>query len=128
MMTDHDGGYVARRPRHQATDSEGPRVQVERGDGKQPGPIDAELLDLSRSGARLRIAAPLKVGETITLRLVDEKSGVELTRPSTVRWQRAEDDEIWSIGCMFAEHVEWETLGELFLNQILSTERPGQAR
>jgi hypothetical protein len=127
-MTDHDRGYVARRPRHPAAGCRGPCVRVERGAGGEPGPIDAELLDLSRSGARLRVAAPLKVGEAITVRLVDEKSGVELTRPSTVRWQRAEDDQTWSVGCMFTQHVEWETLGELFLNQILSTDRPGQVQ
>jgi hypothetical protein len=127
-MTGHDGGYVSRRPRHQSAGSAGPRVQVERGPGREPSPIDAELLDLSRGGTRLRVAAPLKVGEAITVRLVDEKSGVELTRPSTVRWQRAEDDQTWTVGCMFTQQVEWETLGELFLNNLLSTDPPRHAQ
>ena len=86
--------------------------------------MEAELLDLSRSGVRLRVAADLKVQEPITLRLHDEPSGLRLTRSATVRWKRPEQGDLWLVGCLFDEHVEWEMLGELFLNEVLSTGRP----
>jgi len=123
-MLDHEGGYIARRPRHRAAGSAGVRVRVERRPGSVPGTIDAELVDLSRSGIRLRAAVPLAVEESITVRLHHDVSGVGLTRAGTVRWRSRDQCGTWSVGCVFPQPLDWETLGELFLNQVLSTDPP----
>jgi len=116
--------HVARRPRHQAGDVASLRVEVERAPGSVPGCVDVELVDLSRTGVRLRSPVPLAEGETITVRLHDVQSRAQLTRSGTVRWTRPDRGDTWSIGCQFCESVDWETLGELFLADILSQEPP----
>ena len=117
-------GYVARRPRHLAAATVGVRVVVERVAPSQSEPVEVELLDLSRQGIRVRAAVPISVGETVTLRLHDENSGLGLTRRCAVRWRHPDRPGTWVIGCEFFERVEWETLGELFLNDVLSTDPP----
>jgi len=116
--------YVARRPRHQTGDVAPLRVEVERAPGSVPGSIDVELLDLSRTGVRLRSPVPLAEAEAITVRLHDDRSRPRLTRSGTVRWTRPDRDDTWSIGCQFSQSVDWETLGELFLAEFLSQEPP----
>ncbi len=112
---------IPRKPRHPAATGAGIRVEVERPAEAVPRTVEAELADFSRDGFRLLTAVPLEPGESITVRLHDANSGFNLTLPSTVRWQRIADDRSWSHGCMFARQVDWETLGELFLNGILDT-------
>jgi hypothetical protein len=116
--------YVARRPRHPAAGAEGTRVVIEPVAPASSEPIEAELLDLSRQGMRIRAAVPFSVGETIDVRINQPPPGPALRRRGTVRWRRPEAQGGWSIGCQFSEPVDWETLGELFLNDVLSTDRP----
>ena len=115
-------GYGPRRPRHDVTAAAGFPVEVERSAAKEPGPIEAELVDLSRGGYQLRTSVPLAKGESITLKLYDEKSGLRLALPGTVRWTRSRDGATWLQGCRTSSPIEWETLGELFLSEILATD------
>ncbi|MFH1922964.1 MAG: PilZ domain-containing protein [Planctomycetota bacterium] len=123
-MADDPREYVARRPRHQAVGSAAPRLEVERCPGGVPESVEAELLDLSRSGVRFRTAAPLSPGESILVRLAHDDSELLLVRSGAVQWIRGDQEGVYSVGCHFDQPVEWETLGELFLNGILSTDRP----
>ena len=116
--------YVARRPRHQAAGETGVSVVVERVAPGLSEPIGVELIDLSRGGVRFRAAVPLSVGETITVRIHDAESGLNLERRGAVRWKKPHQQGTWSIGCQFFERVDWETLGELFLSDVLSTDPP----
>ena len=116
--------HVPRHPRHQAVDAAQLQVEVERAGGKTRPAVQAELLDLSRDGIRLRVALPLMVRESITVRLRAEGSAVNVALPCTVRWRRPENDGTWSIGCESARQVDWETLGELFFSGVLATEPP----
>ena len=116
--------YVPRNPRHQTTETDGFRVKVERSSDKQPCRLEAELLDLSREGFRLRTPVPLVVQEPITLQLHIEESKFDLTLQATVRWQSPEDGETWLTGCLATRPVDWESLGELFINGILATVNP----
>ena len=123
-MGDQGPTYVARRPRHQAAGSATLRVTVDRASGSVPGSVEVELVDLSRTGGRLRSPVPLSEAEAITVRIHDESSGLWLRRLAAVRWTRPEGGDTWSIGCQFSQPVDWETLGELFLGEILSREPP----
>ena len=122
-MTDHEPGYVSRRPRHHVAGPAGPCLTVERSPGNAPESIEAELLDLSRSGVRFRTIIPLCVGESICVRLAHDESGLHLVRSATVCWTNSDRHGTWSVGCSFVEQVDWETLGELFLSGVLSTDR-----
>ena len=119
-MVDKYWEYIARKPRHRATDPAGLRAEVERSAGALPALVEAEVLNLSRDGIQLRLAVPLLAGESITVRLQHEKCEPSPTLSAAVRWRRPEEDQAWSAGCVFTRPVDWETLGELFLNELLA--------
>ena len=123
-MVDSPGGYISRRPRHRAALPAGLQVRIERVRESVSESVEVELLDLSRTGVRLRTPVPLAVGESITMRLQKEESGLRLTRSGTVRWTSVDQGGTWSAGCLFSQPVDWEELGELFLSGVLSTDRP----
>ena len=111
--------YIARGPRHEASRTTRFRVEIQRSAAGGSAPVEAQLVDLSRHGVRLQVAVPLTTEESVTVRLCDEPSGIDLTLPATVQWQSPEGDQGWSLGCLFDRPMEWETLGELFLNELL---------
>jgi hypothetical protein len=122
--------FVGRKPRHHVADAGDVSVRL---DCKGPIAADAEslpaeLIDFARNGARLRIAGgPERTcpapGEEVVLGLSSQKSGLNIRLPGAIRWQQAEGPGQWLIGCEFDEEVPLETLGELFLNEILSDGR-----
>jgi hypothetical protein len=61
------------------------------------------------------------VGESITVRLVDRESGLEVTRSATVSRRSPAREGKWSVGCMLTDLIDWEVFGELFLNEILAS-------
>jgi hypothetical protein len=115
--------YVPRRPRHATNADAQLRVEIQRPAGGSADLLQAELLDFSRHGFRLRTPVALALGEPIVMRLCNPKSGFRLEVPATVRWQRAEDGrDHWLLGCQTVQEVDWAILGELFLQRILATE------
>lgn len=114
--------YVLRRPRHPAAGEQGFPAAIRRATPESPIALAADLVDLSREGFRVRVAQPLEVGESLFLDLFEEQSGLSLTLPATVRWRLAEADGHWLLGCHSKRELEWETLGELFLNKVLLTD------
>lgn len=120
-MTDNFLQFVARYPRHQSAGKPELQIKICRSVG-EPRSLGAELVDFSRDGFRLRVGAPLIVNELVEVLVEDRNSPVELAISATVRWQRPESGERWLTGFKFNRSTDWETLGELFLNDILSTD------
>lgn len=119
-MSIDDWSFIGRRPRHQAT----LEVEVVRAAGGQAERLTAELIDLSRHGARLSAEAALAEDEPITIFLPKESTGLDLALSGAVRWRSREEASRWLYGCQFKEEVPLETLGELFLAGILSVQPP----
>ncbi len=114
--------FTPRRPRHPVTEAAAIDVSLERS-GQEPSClVAARLLDFSREGFRLRVPVRLTVQEAVTVRIRSENDGIDLALPGTVRWQRPDGDAAWLVGCAATRPADWETLGELFLHKILSTE------
>jgi hypothetical protein len=110
---------TARQPRHQAAPTAGLVVKIERASGSAPAEMDAQLADISRRGLRVKTCFPLQMNEAITVRIEHPASALSVVVAGVVRWQKGEEDN-WSIGCQFNSPLELATLGELFLNDILS--------
>lgn len=123
-MDEHPETYHARRPRHQAIASTTYCFHIERDPGNTSRSVDATLLDLSSSGAGLRVLQPLEVGEPIAIHLRQDTSRLLLTASGTVRWVSPDEQGGWLVGCLLDRPLDWETLGELFLEGVLSTDRP----
>lgn len=120
-MASSSSDYYPHPPRYPVADSAGLHVEVERL-GEISQVLQATLVDMSRNGFCLQVPAPLVREEPIVLRLCHQASGMALTVSATVRWHKKQNEGTWSIGCLAAEQIAWETLGELFLNGILSRE------
>lgn len=116
--------FSGRRPRHPVADDDAVSISVDWAIGTSAGG-DAQLVDLSRRGARLLVNVPPAENEPIVFRLADQRTGLDLSLPGAVRWLTKQVDDRWLIGCEFHTEVPLETLGELFLCGILS-DRPSE--
>ncbi len=125
-MDDIFSQFIARKPRHQAADGTSTHVEILRADDKTPALIEVELLDLSRDGFQLRATRPLDDQEAVTLQLQSDQSESDVALPGVVRWCRPQQDGSWLVGCASPEPIDWETLGGLFLDGILSTDEPSR--
>ena len=121
-MAHQDWGYVVRPPRYDTADDRSLPVAIRRAAGETPECIEAELLNLSRDGFQVRTSVPLDAREAIVLEFQEPDSGLEFTLPGTVCWQQSDGDAVWLHGCRSTRQLDWEILGELFLNQILATD------
>jgi hypothetical protein len=118
---------TGRRPRHQATAAEAITIELRRAAGQLPECVAAELLDLSRQGARLRAPAALGEDEDLTFSLRSAQPALDLHLTGVVRWRKQEAVGRWLYGCEFKDELPLETLGELFLSGILSARPPASS-
>ncbi len=107
--------FIARDPRHPST---GIRVEVRRSPGGVADSVDAVLVNLSREGFQLRLPTAAEKHDTVVMKITAPEQGVDVMFPADVRWCR-EGDGDWLVGCKTNWQVDLETLGELFLNEIL---------
>jgi PilZ domain len=108
--------FVARSPRHSST---GVTVEVRRAPGSTATAIGAELINLSREGFQLRLPAALEEQEMVVMSICAPDHEVDVMFPATVRWLREEPNGNWLAGCQATWQLDLDTLGELFLNEIL---------
>jgi hypothetical protein len=76
--------------------------------------IVRSLLDLSKSGARLRVAVPLQEGQELALVLQESSQTQPLTIPAVVVWSATGEDGCW-VGIFFWEwlpYTEFRALTE----------------
>lgn len=118
--------FFPRRPRFSAAANDSLCAAIVRSDAMGAGVLPAELRDFSRGGFSLWLGTPLEDNEQITLELLDEASGYEVSVPGTVRWQIRADDKSWLLGCQACEEIDWTTLGELLLSKVLLPSETGR--
>jgi hypothetical protein len=122
-MAEDFWNYVARRPRHAGRQADAVNVQLRRDEGRLPDVVEASLVDLSRGGLQLTVATPLSKGERVLVRIFCGENAFDNEAAATVRWiRRTEDGEQWKLGLRFNEDLEFDLLGELFLNDALESE------
>lgn len=130
-MSQEIWNFVGRKPRHQAANASRVTVRLKRGNAQAAADLRAELIDFARSGAQLRVADDANAacpasGEPIVLELLTGKPELDIRLPGKIRWQQAEGPGRWLVGCEFDTEVSLETLGELFLNEILCDGRSAE--
>ena len=120
-MKESDSDIVPRMPRHEAVNSGPLPIDLQINDGHQS--YETQLVNVSRSGIRLRIPVALSPDQVITVTVTDS-DGLNLNLTAVVRWCTQQEQNAWNIGCELADTVNWETLGELFLRGVLATDPP----
>lgn len=108
--------FVARSPRHAST---GVTVEVRRSPGGSADSVGAELVNLSREGFQLRLPLAPDDQETLVMCVRAPDQEVDVMFPAIVRWRREEPSGNWLAGCQTNWQLDLETLGELFLSEIL---------
>jgi hypothetical protein len=119
-MTSDIAAFEARQPRHETTNPARLKVEVRRESALPSGPLRAQLLDLSRQGLQLRVPIALELHERIRVGIRDDDARVSISLSGVVRWQKPADDGHYLVGGQFERELDWETMGELFLNDILA--------
>ena len=113
-----------RLPRHCAAEESRTQIQVQRQPGQKPQNIAAELVDLSRRGGQFVCSTSLEMDEPIVLHIMLPSSSLEVRLSAKVRWERPASDGLFAVGCILDDEMDWETLGEMFLNGVLSADLP----
>jgi hypothetical protein len=96
-------------------------VTLQQAEGQSNQPLAAELCDISRGGANLRLSTPLKFEETATVSLTSESMGLELSLAARVCWV-CEDDEHpakWLMGVKFSPCMPMSVLETLLDNGVV---------
>lgn len=78
----------------------------------------ASLFDCSRSGIGLQTSEALSVGDELTIHVNAPNEGVHWSTVATVQWCRT-DEFGWVCGCLLANELAWERLGELMISGLL---------
>jgi hypothetical protein len=113
--------YEARAPRHEAVAAAQLNIEVQC-ESTPTEPLPAELVDLSRDGFQLCLPSRVAADELVIAHVRDANSSLQLHLTGQVRWQRKSDDGRWFVGFQSLQELDWETMGELFLNEILALE------
>jgi hypothetical protein len=114
--------FHPRGPRHLSAEGEQATVELRRL-AEQPHPDHlARPADISRTGMHLVLSKTLAIGATAFVTLRDSRGDAVLAREGKVQWARVGTDQRWHVGVEFTTQLDWETLGELFLRNILNAE------
>ena len=120
-MPDPDFTFVARGPRFDCDDAATVELTVTRqGDDGIARGITGELVNFSRQGIRFHLKEALELGESPVIRLQASDSVFAVEIPGLVKWVTPDEHLGWLVGCQFESEVPWETLGELFIHEVLS--------
>jgi hypothetical protein len=111
--------YILRDPRYLIAEGQQTFVELRRDDDPAAPPLSSLLVDFSRKGMQILADVSFEIGEKITVFLREPSAKLEVQLSGIVQWQRSMDDQKFAIGCQFAEDVNWEIMGELFLSGIL---------
>ena len=119
-----DFTFAARGPRFDCDDAATVDLTVtrQRDDGTDQD-IAGELVNFSRQGVQFHLKEPLEKGELPVVRLQATDSALAVQIPARVRWVTPDEHLGWLVGCEFESEVPWETLGELFIHEVLSQDQ-----
>lgn len=110
MSDDH---FVPRAPRFKVADTSGLKVTIRRTEeGDQPL-LDAELLDVSQHGTKIRVPVNLRFEEALQIQIQVPGKELEYHGIASVRHIRAIDEEHWIVGCAIAPPLSDETFSFL---------------
>lgn len=76
-------------------------------------PCNAEIIDISPSGAKFVVSAPLRCDDQMTVSMSVADAGVDVQIVGRICWIRLARDYRWLVGALFDEPLELEELEKL---------------
>ncbi|MGI9429226.1 MAG: PilZ domain-containing protein [Bythopirellula sp.] len=113
MTQEPDHDYVPRAPRFTVTDTNSAQLTITRTEESDKPVLQAELLDISQHGAKLRVPVNLRFEESLQLQIEVRNSTIGYTGVASVRHIRSLDDERWVVGCAIAPPLSDEAFSFL---------------
>ncbi len=110
---------ISRAPRYSLASDDEIEVLVERDGESGLESTDAELIDISTGGAKLRTAAPLNVLDILSLQLCIKRMRRTITVAGAVCWTTPTNNGQWWVGCRFQPPMPEQTLQEFAQGGIL---------
>ncbi len=108
-----------REPRYEISSLKSITAHIKRKTADQKETIAGQLLDLSRSGAKVSAAACLQFAEEITLQIAAAQLGFQIELDAKVCWIRPSDSLQWLIGCSFSPPLSEESIAQLAMSGII---------
>jgi hypothetical protein len=118
-MPDTPHGFVQRAQRFKVRDLDSIYANIEREPGRDPVSLEAEPLDISEGGTKLRVGAPVSFEEPFTLVVGCVEGPLRLTLSCRVAWLREEWEHCWLIGCQFIPALPPQAMEEMFCNGVI---------
>lgn len=82
--------------------------------------MQAELLDMSRSGLQLSVPTELAFEELVQVHVENDALGLNLTETAKVRWTRENaETKSWTVGCDILGEIQEDVLEDLIENGLL---------
>ncbi|MBI3462101.1 MAG: PilZ domain-containing protein [Planctomycetes bacterium] len=118
-MPDTPQAFVQRAQRFKVRDLESIYATIEREPGREPAGLEAEPIDISEGGCKLRVAGALSFEESFTLVVGCVEGPLRLTLSCRVAWLREEWEHCWLVGCQFIPNLPAEAMEEMFCNGVI---------
>ena len=84
--------------------------------------LTGQLLDLSLSGAKIKLPCCLQFSQAVQLRIACTKLGISIDVASQVCFVRPDDDE-WQAGCSFATEISQDVIDALARASVIQRRR-----
>jgi len=110
---------ISRAPRYGLASDDEIEVRVERDSESGLESTEAELIDISPGGAKLRTAGPLNVLDILSLQLCIKRLHRTITVAGAVCWTTPTTNGQWWVGCRFKPPMPEQTLQEFAQDGIL---------
>lgn len=122
-MIDTSEKLPVREARYPLLEGRAIKVTVERSGGMPPQEIDAELVDVSLGGVKLRVPACPGMQEAVVLRMAAPEIELDLSVDAEVCWTRPAPDDAWYLGCVLNPKLPEKLLTDLAVNGYVQRRR-----
>ena len=112
-----------REPRYQLRDGQVASVVLQRAKNCDPRSITAQLLDISRNGAKLSVPICLPFEEEVDMQIEISDLALSLDISARVRWVRPAGDAMWLLGCVFNRDLSDQGVAKLTSGMCLDRRR-----
>lgn len=100
-------------PRYPTRDDRAVEVFIRKQSSPSADAVVGELLDFSRRGVRLIVAAPFEAEEIVKLRIKWAAPATDLSISARVCWTAQQADDSWLLGCQFVSELPFNIVPRL---------------
>ena len=109
--------------RHALCEDRSVNVTIQRGEGRSPSQIPAELIDISRTGVKLAAPSCPAIDDALVLKLQFPSVDLDLSVEAKVCWAQPAEQESWRLGCTLTPKLPADVLTRLAVGGYIQRRR-----